>query len=124
MDTIANLITSIHNAEMAKNNTTQVPYSKVSLAVLAVLQKNGYVNSYEVSTTEAGHKVIVINLSPSVHIYKRTSKPGRRVYVSATEIPVLKQGMGLTVISTSKGLMSGKEAKKQGVGGEVICTAY
>jgi small subunit ribosomal protein S8 len=105
-----------------------MPHSIQKERVAAILVKNGFLNSVKTSQ-EDGWKVlnIVINdqdNSPSITEIKRLSRPGRREYVNAKEIPVLKRGRGIIVISTSKGVMSGEDAKKQKLGGELICQVY
>jgi small subunit ribosomal protein S8 len=124
MDPIANLLTSLHNAEMAGHAELTVPASKSNLAILHILQKNGYVAGVKEEPAKPQGR-LVISLNPGqVHTFKRISKPGRRSYVPADEIPVVSGGLGLTVISTSQGMMSGRDAKRQGIGGEVICTVF
>ena len=123
MDTIANLLTSIRNAEMAKLNTISVPSSKQSLALLELLKRTGYIADFA-KTKDGSFERLSIKINESFinHEYTRVSKLGRRLYTTAKDIPVIKQGKGLVVISTSKGLMTGKEAKKLGLGGELVCT--
>ncbi len=124
MDTIANLLTSIRNAELANHAQVSAPFSKQSAAVLSVLKKEGYIANVT-ETTEGAHKRLSIQLVPNTrHHIKRISTPGRRLYTSADRIPTVLRGLGHVVISTSKGVMTGKEAKKQGLGGELICEVY
>lgn len=123
MDTTANLLTSIRNAEMAKLEKTLVPKAKLSLALLEILKKQKYISDYSIIKVGAFEKIEVkINQLFVNHEYSRVSKLGRRLYTTAKDIPVIKQGKGLVIISTSKGLMTSKEAKKQSLGGEMICT--
>ena len=125
MDTLSNLLTSIRNAEMAHHSSLAVPFSKVSLGVLEVLKRNKYITSYS-TEGEGAHQKIAIELSNpvTVHHYKRISKPGRRLYTPVAEIPTVIRGLGMVILSTPNGIMSGKEAKKQNVGGELICEVY
>ena len=120
MDTIANVLTIIRNAELAGHASAPVPFSNVTSNLLGLLQEHGYIASFQ---REAG--VITVALKQgSRHSYKRVSKPGRRMYVGADSIPSILGGRGLAVISTSSGLLSGKEAKKRGIGGELMCEVY
>lgn len=125
MDQIANLITAIRNAELASHTSLTVRHSKQNLAVLNVLKETGFVATY--SETKTGvHPAIAIELPQPVtrHHYKRISKPGRRLYTSAQEIPTVLRGLGIVVLSTPKGIMTGQAAKKAKVGGEVMFEAY
>lgn len=119
MDTIANFLTSLRNAEMAGRKTAVVPFSKINVSLLGILSESGYVAGFEPS-----ERTVTVNLTDASHTYKRVSKPGRRVYVAADEIPTVLGGRGIAVVSTSSGLMTGKAAKKQGLGGELICEVY
>lgn len=123
MDTIGNLITSIRNAELAGHVSLTVPFSKQNQAVLSVLQEEGFVAASK--EAEKGRTITVTLPEPVVrHHYKRISKPGRRLYTTAAEIPIVLRGLGIVVVSTPKGVMTGKKAKKAGVGGEVMFEAY
>lgn len=125
MDTLGNLLTSIRNAEMARHAATSVPASKASAALLEILKANGYIKGF--STRSEGVKQLIdVTLTGDgvVHHYKRISKPGRRLYTDAKNIPVVLRGMGMVVISTSAGMMTGKQARKQKLGGELICEVY
>jgi len=127
-DPIADMLSRIRNAIAVSKSEISMPHSIQKERVAAILVKNGFLNSVKTSQ-EDGWKVlnIVINdqdNSPSITEIKRLSRPGRREYVNAKEIPVLKRGRGIIVISTSKGVMSGEDAKKQKLGGELICQVY
>lgn len=120
MDTIGNLLTSIRNAEAAGHSTTSVPFSKMSMAVLAILKEEGYI--VDMKETDDAKKRIEITLVEGIrHSYKRISKPGRRLYTPSRDIPMVLRGLGMVIVSTSKGLMTGKNARKQNLGGELIC---
>jgi small subunit ribosomal protein S8 len=121
MDHIANLITSIRNAEMVRHSALTVPNSKLSRAVLDVLKERGMVTSYE-----AAERTIDITLPQpvSLHHYKRVSKSGRRIYTNSHTIPIVQRGFGSVIISTSEGVMSGQEARKRKIGGEILCEIY
>lgn len=125
MDPIGNLITAIRNAELAGHSELKVRFASQSLAVLEVLQKNGYILSFE-KIDDANKPSIAIQLLQPVvrHHYKRISKPGRRLYTAASKIPIVLRGLGIVVLSTPKGIMTGKEAKKASLGGEVMFEAY
>lgn len=125
MDQIGNLITIIRNAEMVGHTTLTVRYSKLSLAVLNVLQKNGYIQDYK-EIADGPKKDISVTLPSPVqkHHYRRLSKPGRRLYTEADKIPLVLRGLGIVVLSTPKGVMTGKEAHKKKLGGELMFEAY
>ena len=127
-DQIADLITRIRNAINVGKAEILVPTSKLKKAVVEVLAKNGYVFSYdEVEGNPRALLHVVINESkavPAINEIDKVSKPGRRVYVGADEIPTIKSGRGMVIISTSKGLMTGKEAKKNRLGGEILVKVW
>lgn len=118
-DTISDLINRIMNAQGADLDRLDVPFSKAKAAVVDLLQKQGYLDSYKLDK-EAG--IISIEISPlKFEKIKRVSKPGKRVYVKANKIPRAKGPLGMYVISTSAGVISDKVAREKGLGGEVIC---
>ncbi len=126
MDLIADMLTIIRNAQLAKHATAKAPYSKVNFGISEILKKEGWVKNLELK--KRGEKAwIILELayesdgSPVIHDIQRISKPGQRIYAGHKEIPIIIQGYGLAVISTPNGIMTGKEAKKQKVGGEVLC---
>ena len=127
-DQIADLITRIRNAVMVGKNEILVPTSKLKAGVVEVLAKNGYVTSFEVVEGEPrGLLKVVINepgVSAKINEIAKVSKPGRRVYAGVDEIPTIKSGRGMVIISTSKGLMTGREAKKNRLGGEVLVKVW
>jgi small subunit ribosomal protein S8 len=123
MDSISNLLTSIRNAEMASHQELTVPSSKLSLAVLTVLKRKQYIEDFAVEKATPQDSV-KITLTGSIHHYKRISKPGRRMYSEAKDIPTVLQGQGIVIISTSGGVMPGYEAKKKKLGGELLCEVY
>tara|TARA_Y100000746_G_C15397563_1_gene404984 strand:- start:202 stop:531 length:330 start_codon:yes stop_codon:yes gene_type:complete len=105
------------------------PASKLRAWVLDVLKDEGYIRGYEKITDEKGFSILQISLkyyegSPVIRELKRVSKPGRRVYMGAKDIPTVRQGLGLSIISTPKGVMSDARARSQNVGGEIICTVF
>lgn len=127
-DQIADLITRIRNAVMVGKNEILVPTSKLKTGVVEVLAKNGYVASFEVvEGTPRGMLKVIINepgADAKINEISKVSKPGRRVYAGADELPVIKSGRGMVIVSTSKGLMTGREAKKNRLGGEVLVKVW
>lgn len=127
-DPIADLLTRIRNAISVGKNEVRVPTSKLKHVIADVLAKNGYLAEVK---EEAGNPratlVITINqegTNPAITEIARVSKPGRRIYAKASEIPRVASGRGIMVVSTSKGVMTGSEAAKQKLGGELICKVY
>lgn len=127
-DQIADLITRIRNAVLVGKNEIVVPTSKLKLAVTEVLTKNGYLANYEVTEGQPrGTLHITINqpgTSAKINEITKISKPGRRVYSAAADLPVVKSGRGMVIVSTSKGLMTGREAKKNKLGGEILVKVW
>jgi small subunit ribosomal protein S8 len=128
-DPIADMLTRIRNALQIERPYVDIPASKVKIAIADVLQREGYIWDYEVIEQQP-QNVLRINLKygPNgelvIQEIQRASKPGRRHYVGVREMPEVVQGMGISVLSTSRGMMSNREAKKAGVGGEVVCTVW
>ena len=125
-DPIADMLTRIRNANTAKHDTVDIPSSKMKLAIAEILFKEGYIKKYEV-IEEGNFKTIQITLKYGqdknekiITNLKRISKPGLRVYAKASEIPTVLNGLGIAIISTPKGVMTDKLARKNNVGGEVI----
>ena len=127
-DQIADFITRIRNAVMVGKTEILVPTSKLKLAVAEILVKNGYLASCEViDGAPRGMLHVVINepgTVAKVSEITKVSKPGRRVYSAAADIPTVKSGRGMVVVSTSKGLMTGKDAKKNHLGGEILVKVW
>lgn len=127
-DQIADLITRIRNAGMVGKNEIRVATSKLKVAVIDTLVKNGYIASYEVEEAKPRGVLHVVIANPGeisrINEIEKVSKPGRRVYVAAEDIPTVKSGRGIVIISTSKGLMTGKEAKKNRLGGEILVKVW
>ena len=127
-DPIADMIIRIKNALLARHETVVVPHSRVKELISKILVDTNYVESYQVEK-KAPQDDIVFKLRyvgkvPAITDVKRVSKPGRRVYTSSAKIPRSLGGYGITIVSTSKGIMTGKDAKKQNVGGEVLCQIW
>ncbi|HEX8226535.1 MAG TPA: 30S ribosomal protein S8 [Candidatus Saccharimonadales bacterium] len=127
-DPIADMLTRIRNAIAVRKGEVVMPHSKAKEAVAKLLKDNGFLSAIRVSDATIGKTLsITINgESENARIteIQRLSKPGRRYYVGAKEIPVVKRGRGVVIVSTSKGMMTGKQAQAQGVGGELICKVY
>ena len=128
-DPIGDMLTRIRNAGMRGKSTVMVPASKMRVRVLDVLADEGYIRGFENTTGTNGHPAIEISLkyfegAPVIREMKRVSKPGRRVYMSVNDIPSVRQGLGVSIVSTSKGVMSDASARSQNIGGEVICTVF
>tara|TARA_Y100001949_G_C15729384_1_gene218721 strand:- start:85 stop:471 length:387 start_codon:yes stop_codon:yes gene_type:complete len=126
-DPIASLFAGINNAQARLKSNLLVPSSTKKIALLEVLNREGYIESFSVS--EGKKPLLTINLKyfngqPTIKELKRISRPGLREYVSNKKIPTVKGGLGISVISTNKGLMTDKEAKQAGIGGEVICLVF
>ncbi|WP_298679401.1 30S ribosomal protein S8 [uncultured Lentibacter sp.] len=128
-DPIADMLTRIRNSQMRGKSTVMTPASKLRAWVLDVLADEGYIRGYEKTTDVNGHPALEISLkyyegTPVIRELKRVSKPGRRVYMSANDIPEVRQGLGVSIVSTSKGVMSDAAARNAHVGGEVLCTVF
>ena len=129
-DPIADMLTRIRNALTAKHDTVVVPASKVKVAIADILTREGYVKGYEVVEKEVQNDIVItLKYSPIkgqkvVTALKRVSKPGLRVYASVDDIPKVLNGMGIAILSTSKGILTDKEAKAQHVGGEVLAYVW
>jgi small subunit ribosomal protein S8 len=127
-DPIADMLSRIRNAAAVGKSEVTVPYSKMKSSVVELLKKNNFIDDVHVNGEGISKSLVVVlhGIQENARISKidRLSKPGRRYYVSAQEIPTVKNGRGLVIISTSKGLMTGDEAKTQRIGGELICNVY
>ena len=128
-DPLGDMLTRIRNASMRGKSTTLTPASKLRRWVLEVLADEGYIRGFEETTDVNGHPAIEISLkyyegTPVIRELKRVSKPGRRVYLGKDDIPQVRQGLGISIVTTSKGVMSDASARSQGVGGEVLCTVF
>ncbi len=127
-DQIADLITRIRNAIMVGKNEILVPTSKLKVAVVENLVKNGYLASYNVEEAKPRGLLHVVIANPGeiakINEITKVSKPGRRVYSAAADLPVVKSGRGMVIVSTSKGVMTGREAKKNSLGGEILVRVW
>ena len=129
-DTISDMLTRIRNASIVKHQTTNLPATKLTRSIAKVLKQEGYVGDYE-EVGEGIDKKLVLTLrykgknrQPIVTALKRVSKPGLRVYSNHKDLPKVLGGIGIAVISTSSGIMTDREARKQGVGGEILCYVW
>ncbi len=127
-DPIADLLTRIRNAVMVGKNEITVPSSKLKVTVAQELKKAGYISAVKVEAAKPRDILVVTINKPGensvINEIKRLSKPGRRVYVSANDIPKVKSGRGIVLVSTSKGVITGAEAVKQRIGGELLLSVY
>jgi|TARA_B100000941_G_scaffold251639_1_gene198413 small subunit ribosomal protein S8 len=128
-DPIGDMLTRIRNAQMRGKSTVSTPASKLRAWVLDVLADEGYIRGYEKISSTDGHGAIEISLKyfdgvPVIKELKRISKPGRRVYLGVKDIPQVRQGLGVSIVSTPQGVMSDANARAKNVGGEVICTVF
>jgi small subunit ribosomal protein S8 len=126
-DTIADMLTRIRNANLARHQTTEVPSTKMTRSIAKVLQEEGFIAEFS-EKEEGTKKSLVIalkykgkNRRPIINTLKRVSKPGLRVYSNRKELPRVLGGIGIAIISTSSGIMTDRDARRQGLGGEVLC---
>ena len=123
-DPIADMLTRIRNGLSAHKTTVSMPFSKKKKAIAELLVEEGYIKSMNVSEENNGTLSIELKYhqgQPVIEMLKRVSRPGLRIYKTASELPKVHGGFGVAVISTSKGLMSDRKARSEGVGGEIIC---
>ena len=128
-DPIGDMLTRIRNGQMRGKAAVETPASKLRAWVLDVLADEGYIRGYEKKDGKDGHPAFNIELkyyegTPVIREVKRVSKPGRRVYLGAHDIPQVRQGLGVSIVSTSKGVMSDAKARAANIGGEVLCTVF
>ena len=128
-DPVADFLTRIRNAIHAKHQKVDVPASKLKLEIARILKEEGYIANYK-ATEENGHKLVRVYLKygvddeATISNLARVSRPGCRVYVGRNEIPRVLGGMGINILTTPKGVMTGRQARKEGVGGEVLCEIW
>lgn len=128
-DPISDMLTRIRNAGMARKATTTMPSTKVLVAIAAILKDEGYITDYKV-TEKSPQNELEITLRYSgdrrhaIREIKRVSKPGLRVYAGKDRVPRVRSGLGVAIVSTTQGVMSGYEARRRGIGGEVLCTVF
>ena len=129
VDPIGDMLTRIRNGQMRSLNKIEIPFSNFRFKILDVLKKEGYIIDFYLNEDKNKKKSITVLLKyyegqPVIKEIKRVSKPGRRVYSRAISIPKVKNGLGLAILSTSKGVMSDAEALKNNLGGEIICRVF
>lgn len=129
-DTIADMLTRIRNSCLARHQTTQIPSTKMTRSIAQVLKNEGFIAEVEESG-EGIHRALVLSLKykgknrrPIITALKRVSKPGLRVYKNRKELPIVLGGIGIAIISTSRGIMTDREARRQGLGGEVLAFVW
>jgi small subunit ribosomal protein S8 len=126
-DTISDMLTRIRNATLAKHQTTAIPATRMTLSIARVMKQEGFIADFEETGENIDRRLVVSlkyegkNRQSIIKRLKRVSKPGLRVYSNSKELPRVLGGIGIAIISTSKGIMTDREARKQGVGGEVLC---
>ena len=129
-DPIADMLTRLRNAIGASHRRVDMPSSKIKVQVARILKESSYITDYRVIETEEGRKVLRVILKyaaggqPVIRELKRISTPGLRKYVGATEIPRVRNGLGMAIVSTSKGLMSDRDARRANTGGELLAIVY
>jgi small subunit ribosomal protein S8 len=125
-DPLADMLTRIRNANSARHDRVDIPASRLKEAIAKILKEEGYIKNFKVIEDERKHRILRVFLKydanrRGVINLKRISKPSRRVYVGSDEVPSVLKGMGVSILSTSKGVLTDKEARKANVGGEVLC---
>lgn len=128
-DPIADLFTRMRNANQMRYNEVVVPSSKLKLEIVKILKAEGYITDYKVEKGQVQDNIVITlkygkNKERVISGLKRISKPGLRVYAKAEEIPTVLNGLGISIVSTSKGIMTGKEARKENLGGEVLAYVW
>jgi len=128
-DPLGDMLTRIRNASMRGKSTVRTPASKIRRWVLDVLRDEGYIRAYEDVKSADGHAELEISLKyfdgqPVIRELRRVSTPGRRVYTGVKELPQVRQGLGIAIVSTPRGVMSDAQARSANAGGEVLCTVF
>ena len=128
-DPLGDMLTRIRNGHMAKKALVECPMSKLRAAVLTVLKKEGFIRGYSIKTNDNKKDILIIELKyfegkPAIKEIQRASKPGLRLYSSMKDMPLNYGGLGISIVSTSKGLMSDHEARSANIGGEILCSVF
>ena len=128
-DPISDMIARIRNAQLRTLNTVSIPNSKFRARILDVLKEEGYISDYKPSSKEKNNKFLLVDLKyhngiPVIKEISRVSKPGRRIYSKAESIPKIQNGLGIAIVSTSKGIMTDNDARLKKIGGEIICIVF
>lgn len=129
MDKVGEFLTRIRNAGLAKHEKIDVPSSNMRLGIAKILQETGYIRSFKVARdSRQGIMRVYLKYNEkgghAIQTVERVSRPGRRVYVNSTQIPTVRSGFGVTILSTNKGILSGEQAKTQNLGGELLCKLW
>ena len=128
-DPISDFLTRLRNASRARLDECIAPHSQLKESIASILKSDGYIVDYTLAEDERGHKTIVVKMkyldgSPVITDLQRVSKPGRRLYYSYSEIPRVLNGLGISILSTSKGLMKDRDCRRNKAGGELICKIW
>ena len=128
-DPISDFLTRLRNASRAKLEECRAPYSRLKEGIAAILKAEGYISGFDEGTDERGHKVLVVRMkyvdgAPAITGLERVSKPGRRLYHRYTEIPRVLNGLGISILSTSRGLLKDSDCRRQKAGGELVCSIW
>ena len=128
-DPISDMITRIRNAQLRTLNTVTIPNSKFRARILEVLKEEGFISDFKSSSNEKNNKLLLVDLKynngvPVIKEISRVSKPGRRIYTKADSIPKIQNGLGIAIVSTSKGIMTDNDARSKKIGGEIICRVF
>ncbi len=129
-DPIADMLTRIRNANRANLRTTDIPYSNLKKGIVEILKEEGFIKNYKVGKNPKGHPIIRVFLKKADGSFKplndlqRISKPGRRVYVKGKDVPTVLNDVGIAILSTSKGIMTNHKAKRENLGGELLCKVW
>ena len=130
VDPIADLLNRIRNAAMARHASARIPFSKTKARIVEILKDEGYIDSYNMDEADGTHKELVVYLkyvddaNTAINRIRRVSKPGRRFYCGTKGIATVKSGLGVAIISTSKGIVTDREARRLNEGGEVLCEVW
>ena len=128
-DPIADLFTRIRNGQMVRHPRVDVPGSKMKSRIVEILKEEGYISNYKIESDKRNNKFLLVDLKynngvPVIREISRVSKPGRRIYTKADSIPKIQNGLGIAIVSTSKGIMSDNNARLKKIGGEIICRVF
>nr|AIT94619.1 ribosomal protein S8 [Chlorosarcina brevispinosa] len=126
-DTISDMLTRIRNANLAKKKIVCMPFTRISQQISHILQKEGFIESFQIASSSELHLLLKYkgrDNKPCITNLRRISKPGLRIYANHKEIPKILGGMGIVILSTSRGIMTDREARFRGIGGEVLCSLW
>lgn len=128
-DPISDMLTRIRNAGMARKTTTSMPSTNILVAIAGILKSEGYITDFEVIEKTPQNELVVTlryggDRRHAIREIKRVSKPGLRVYAGKDRVPRVRSGLGVAIVSTTQGVMTGYEARRRGIGGEVLCTVF